>query len=55
MNSHDHKGRSKQQQRHAPQIDHSATRIVGCTCGWLTPPGTTDSDHAYVAHATVMR
>jgi hypothetical protein len=36
---------------HAPRIAHDRTRIVGCTCGWRTPPGVTDSDDAYSAHA----
>jgi hypothetical protein len=41
---------------HAPMITHGRfTRIVGCTCGWRTPPGAADSDDTYVAHATVMR
>ena len=40
---------------HAPRIALDRTRIVGCTCGWLTPPGTADSDDAYIEHATVMR
>lgn len=40
---------------HAPLITRDRTRIVGCTCGWRTPAGTTDSDDAYVAHATVPR
>lgn len=37
---------------HAPRISIDRTRITGCTCGWITPPGTTDSDDAYVAHVT---
>ena len=40
---------------HLPLIAADRTRIVGCTCGWRTPSGTTDSDDTYVAHATVMR
>lgn len=40
---------------HAPLIARDRTRVVGCTCGWRTAPGTTDSDDAYVIHATVMR
>lgn len=40
---------------HAPRISIDRTRIIGCSCGWRTPPGTTDSDDAYVLHATVPR
>ena len=39
---------------HAPRITQDRTRIVGCTCGWRTPPGVTDSDAAFAQHA-VMR
>ena len=35
---------------HAPQIALDRTRIVGCTCGWRTPFGTTDSDAAFAMH-----
>lgn len=47
---------SSTKQGHSPmlKLDH-APRIIGCTCGWRTPPGTTDFDDAYVAHATVLR
>ena len=48
--------RSAGRSDHAPRISHDRTRITGCTCGWLTPPGTTDSDDAYSLHAaTVLR
>ena len=40
---------------HTPRLTQDRSRIVGCTCGWRTPPGTTNSDDAFVAHATVMR
>jgi hypothetical protein len=40
---------------HAPMIAHDRMRIIGCTCGWRTPSGTTDSDDAYAAYATVLR
>lgn len=40
---------------HTPRISLDHTRITGCTCGWRTPPGTTDSDDAYSLHAAVMR
>lgn len=41
---------------HAPRItqDRTRMRIVGCACGWRTPPGVTDSDAAFAQHA-VMR
>ena len=39
---------------HAPWITLDCTRIVGCTCGWRTPPGA-DSDDAYIEHVTVLR
>ena len=40
---------------HSPQVSADLTRIVGCSCGWRALPGTTDSDDAYVEHATVLR
>ena len=40
---------------HAPRITQDRTRIVGCACGWRTPPGVTDSEAAFIQHATVMR
>ena len=42
---------------HAPRIkrDQDRTQIVGCACGWRTPPGVTDSEAAFIQHATVMR
>ena len=40
---------------HAPRVSGDLTRVVGCSCGWRTPPGATDSDDAYVEHATVLR
>ena len=40
---------------HAPRITQDRTRIVGCACGWRTPPGVTDSEAAFVQHAAVMR
>lgn len=39
---------------HTPRITQDRTRIVGCACGWRTPPGVTDSDAAFAQH-TVMR
>jgi hypothetical protein len=41
--------------RHEPRIVLDRTRIVGCTCGWQTPPGTTDSDGAFAAHVAIIR
>ena len=40
---------------HAPLMALDRPRIVGCTCGWRTPPGTPDSEDVYIEHATVMR
>jgi hypothetical protein len=40
---------------HRPLISADRSRIVGCACGWRTPPGTADSEDAYVEHATVAR
>jgi hypothetical protein len=40
---------------HAPRITQDRTRIVGCTCGWRTPSGTTDSDDAFAAHCAIER
>lgn len=36
--------------KHAPRIVLDHPRIVGCTCGWRTPLGTTDSDDVYAEH-----
>jgi hypothetical protein len=36
---------------HATLEHDGITMIVGCTCGWQTPPGTTDSDTAFSKHA----
>lgn len=40
---------------HRPRINREMTMIVGCTCGWRTPPDTTDSDTAWIEHVTVAR
>ena len=40
---------------HAPRITLDRTQLVGCACGWLTPPGTADSDDAYAVHAAGLR
>jgi len=40
---------------HTPRISLDLTRIVGCTCGWRTPPGTSDSDTAFSGHAAIAR
>ena len=36
---------------HLPLTDAKDPRIVGCTCGWRTPQGATDSDDAFATHA----
>ncbi len=41
--------------KHAPRITLDKTRIVGCTCGWRTPPGTTDSDDAFATHVAIVK
>ena len=48
-------GLTREPRDHAPRVTRDRTRIVGCTCGWRTPPGTTDSDDAFIEHATVLR
>jgi len=40
---------------HAPRITLDRTRIVGCICGWRTPPGTTDSDDAFAVHVAIVK
>jgi hypothetical protein len=44
--------------QHAPSVAHDRariiTRIIGCTCGWQTPSGTTDSDEAFTMHCAVV-
>jgi hypothetical protein len=41
---------------HLPRLANEKTpRIVGCTCGWRTPPDATDSDDAFVTHAALAR
>jgi hypothetical protein len=40
---------------HVPRIMLDKPRIVSCACGWKTPPGTTDSDDAWVAHVAIAR
>lgn len=40
-------------QEHTPRITLDATMIVGCACGWRTPPGTTDSDDAFASHCAI--
>lgn len=37
---------------HAPRITLDPPHIIGCTCGWRTPQGTTDSEDAYSWHVT---
>jgi putative lipoic acid-binding regulatory protein len=38
---------------HSPLISRDAARIIGCTCGWRTPPGVSDSDYALAAHVAI--
>ena len=44
---------------HAPRLkrdqNQNLTQIVGCACGWRTPPGVADSEDAFIQHAAVMR
>lgn len=40
---------------HAPRINHAITQIVGCTCGWRTPPGAENSDDTYSMHVAIAR
>jgi hypothetical protein len=40
---------------HAPRITLDLTRIVGCTCGWRTPPDTADSDVALAVHVALAK
>ena len=46
--------RSASPATHAPRIVLDRPRIVGCACGWRTPPGTTDSDDAYALHVATV-
>jgi hypothetical protein len=41
--------------KHAPLSTIDRARIVGCTCGGGTPPGTTDSDDALVTHVALAK
>lgn len=40
---------------HAPILDLDRTFISGCTCGWKTPPGSTDSDDTFALHYACVR
>lgn len=40
---------------HAPLFSLDMTRVLGCSCGWRTPPGTEDSDAASAAHVASAR
>jgi hypothetical protein len=46
---------TKHAHEHAPRISLDLTRIVGCVCGWRTPPGTTASDDAFADHVAIAR
>lgn len=50
-----HDKESDTPQRHNPRIALDRPRIVGCTCGWRTPTGVTDSDDAFAKHVAVAR
>jgi len=39
---------------HRPRINLGAAPIGGCTCGWQTPPNTTDSDDAFSEHLAII-
>lgn len=39
---------------HAPLLGRGPM-IVGCSCGWRTPPGTTNSDEAHSAHVAAAQ
>lgn len=39
--------------KHLPLTDSKVLRIIGCTCGWRTPQGVTDSDTAHVEHVAL--
>lgn len=41
--------------KHATRVTSDHTRVVGCTCGWRTLPGTVDSDDAYAVHLALHR
>lgn len=40
---------------HSPIATADMARITGCTCGWKTLPGTTDSDTEFTRHVIVIR
>ena len=40
-------------QEHQPRMAFDPPRIVGCSCGWRTPAGTTDSDDALAVHVSL--
>jgi hypothetical protein len=40
--------------RHTPLIALDMSWIIGCTCGWLTPSGTPDSDNTFSTHVALQ-
>jgi hypothetical protein len=40
---------------HAPILTKDLARIIGCVCGWKTPPDATDSDTTYTWHVALAR
>jgi hypothetical protein len=39
---------------HRPLVSVDHAWVVGCSCGWLTPPGTTDSETAIARHLAIV-
>lgn len=39
---------------HRPLVSVDHARVVGCACGWQTPPGTTDAETAIAQHFTIV-
>jgi hypothetical protein len=38
---------------HQPVMAFDPPRIICCSCGWLVPPGTADSDDALAVHVAI--
>jgi hypothetical protein len=45
--------RRKVLEEHQPRMAFDPPRIVGCSCGWRIPAGTTDSDDALAIHVAL--
>lgn len=41
--------------KHVAILDLENARIVGCRCGWRTPPGIPDSEETFVEHVAKER